>query len=296
MKSRITIFFRYLFMFALLFVLSGCAGIGGFDSDEGDSAWVDLEPAGEIEDRVVVESEETLRDELSGLDQLGEWDGGTADISTPQYDFPVTTNKQVEFYLELFQNKQHKHFARWLSRSKQYLTMIKPRLREAELPEDLAYLAMIESGFNPTAYSRAHASGLWQFIQSTGKNYGLRVDGWVDERRDPEKATEAAISYLGNLYHEFDDWYLAVASYNAGEGKIRRAIERYNTRDFWQLARNSYLSLETKRYVPKLIAAIIIAKEPEKYGFGDIEFESEMAYEEVEVPPLTTLDAVALCC
>lgn len=296
MKSRIAFFFRYLSLFSFLLALSGCAGLPGAGSPDGESAGEDPEVVGEIEERVVVESEDALREELAALDQLGEWDGGPPELATPQYDFPVVTNKQVEFYLKLFQGKQRNHFARWLSRSNQYLTMIHPRLREAGLPLDLAYLAMIESGFNPTAYSHAHASGLWQFIQSTGRNYGLRVDGWVDERRDPEKATEAAIAYLTDLYNEFDDWYLAVAGYNAGEGKIRRAIARYDSRDFWHLAGKRYLRLETKRYVPKLIAAIIIAKEPEKYGFANIEFEKAPLVEEVEVPPLTALDAVALCC
>ena len=247
---------------------------------------------------VTVEPEEVLEDELAALDKLGEWDDGSkvqqSRMPETTYDFPVVVNRQVRFYLDLFQGRQRRYFKRWLARSTRYLPIIRRELREAGLPADLAYLAMIESGFNPSAYSRAHAAGLWQFIRGTGRNYGLRIDSWVDERREPEKATRAAAAYLSNLYAEFNDWYLAVAAYNAGEGKIRRAIRRYGTRDFWQLARHRYLRLETKRYVPKLIAAIMIARNPEKYGFTDINYQKPIPYERVKVPPRTDLAAVAV--
>ena len=247
---------------------------------------------------VTVEPEEVLEDELAALNQLGDWeDGSTVQAPGPAevtYDFPVVVNKQVEFYLNLFQGRQRKYFKRWLGRSTRYLPAIRRELKKAGLPADLAYLAMIESGFNPSAYSRAHAAGLWQFIKGTGRNYGLRIDSWVDERREPEKATRAAVAYLSSLYAEFNDWYLAVAAYNAGEGKIRRAIKRYRTRDFWQLARHRYLRLETKRYVPKLIAAIMIARNPEQYGFSDIDYQEPERYEQVKVPPRTDLAAVAV--
>ncbi len=245
----------------------------------------------------VAEPQQLLEEELSALNQLGSWEEPGKEIPPEEaevtFDFPITINKQVEFYLDLFQNRQRRYFKRWLARSTRYLPAIQEELKKAGLPQDLAYLAMIESGFNPRAYSRAHASGLWQFIRSTGRNYGLRIDRWVDERRNPEKATRAAIAYLSALYNEFGDWYLAVAAYNAGEGKIGRAIRRYKTRDFWQLARYRYLRLETKRYVPKLIAAILIAREPEKYGFTDIKYEEPERYDLVKVPPRTDLAAVA---
>ncbi|MBW2328360.1 MAG: LysM peptidoglycan-binding domain-containing protein, partial [Deltaproteobacteria bacterium] len=205
-----------------------------------------------------------------------------------------TINKQVEYYLDLFQNKQKKYFKRWLARSGKYLPAIRHELRKAGLPQDLAYLAMIESGFNPSAYSHAHAAGLWQFIRSTGRNYGLRIDSWVDERREPEKATRAAVAYLGALYERFGDWQLAVAAYNAGEGKIERAIKKYNSRDFWKLAQHRYLRLETKRYVPKLIAAILIARNPEQYGFTDIDYQQPVQYDLIKVPPRTDLRAIAV--
>ncbi len=248
-----------------------------------------------------VEPEEVLKEELSALKKVGEWEDGhqqkeTAGSRKVTSDFPITINKQVEFYLNLFQNRQRPYIKRWLARSTKYLPMIREELRKAGLPQDLAYLAMIESGFNPSAYSHAHASGLWQFIRSTGRNYNLRIDSWVDERRAPEKATKSAVAYLSNLYDQFGFWYLAVAAYNAGEGKINRAIKKYKTKDFWKLARKPYLNLETKRYVPKLIAAILIAKDPQKYGLTDINYLPPLRYDIVKVPPRTNIGAVALAC
>jgi peptidoglycan lytic transglycosylase D len=252
-----------------------------------------------LQDDVEPEPEETKAQELQDLKMLGEWEKGVpaeeymAEKMT--YDFPVMVNRQVQYYLDSFTGKQRNNFAVWLSRSGRFLPMIHEHLREAGLPEDLAYLAMIESGFNERAYSRARAVGVWQFIKGTGRNYGLEINSYVDERRDPIKSTQAAVAYLSDLYEEFGSWYLAVAAYNAGEGKIRRAIQKYNTTDFWEMARGRYLKLETKRYVPKLIAAILIAKEPEKYGF-DIEYDEPLVFETVEVPRWTALKAVALAC
>jgi len=145
-------------------------------------------------------------------------------------------NKQVEFYLDFFQNRQPATFKRWLERSGRYLLMIQAQLRAAGLPEDLAYLPMIESGYSLTAYSRARAAGPWQFIRSTARHYDLTVNSYVDERRDPARATEAAIAFLSDLYADFNDWHLAVAAYNAGPGKIQRGLERYKVDNFWDLA------------------------------------------------------------
>jgi membrane-bound lytic murein transglycosylase D len=262
----------------------------GSSEEQGERLLGDVEP----------EPEQTKDQELQDLKRLGKWEKGVPSVpysdDLVEYDFPVTVNRQVQYYLDFFTGKHRENFEVWLSRSGRYLPLIHAELRAAGLPEDLAYLAMIESGFNERAYSRARAVGVWQFIQSTGKNYGLKINPYVDERRDPVKSTRAAVSYLSDLYSEFGSWYLAVAAYNAGEGKIRRAIKKYNTTDFWEIAQGSYLKLETKRYVPKLIAAIIIAKEPEKYGFGGIAYESELAYETVEVPRWTAFKAVALAC
>lgn len=248
----------------------------------------------------VPEPEQTLIEEVRDLEALGDWEAGQSEqvaaAEEVQYDFPITMNRQVEYYLDFFQNKQPKTFARWMARSGRYVPMIKEKLKEAGLPQDLAYLPMIESGFSLTAYSRARAVGPWQFIQATGRNYGLTINNSIDERRDPVKSTDAAIAYLSNLYDEFGCWQLAVAGYNAGEGKIRRAIKKYKTNDFWKIAQGRYLKSETKLYVPKLIAAILIAKNPEQYGFTDIEYEPPLAYDVVEVPPWTSLKAVALAC
>ncbi len=211
----------------------------------------------------------------------------------PPSEIPITLNEKVEFFIRYFTTKKRDVFARWLARSGRYMPMIKEILRSYGLPEDLVYLAMIESGFNPFAYSRAGACGIWQFIRSTGRKYGLKINYWVDERRDPEKATHAAARYLLDLYREFECWHLASASYNAGEAKIRRAIKRYGTRDFWELCRYRYLKRETKNYVPKMIAAMIIAKNPKKFGF-DVDPYPPLDYEIIEVPGGTDLRALAL--
>ncbi|MGZ3533847.1 MAG: transglycosylase SLT domain-containing protein [Thermodesulfobacteriota bacterium] len=173
---------------------------------------------------------------------------------------------------------------------------MKSVLKEHGLPEDLVYLSLIESGFDPNAYSRAKAVGLWQFIYLTGKRYGLRSNWWVDERRDPEKSTIAAAKYLKDLYEMFACWYLAAAGYNAGEYKIINAIKRYKTEDFWKLSNYRYLKRETKDYVPLMIAATLVAKEPEKYGFIDVEYQEPLRYEKVKVPELTDLSHIAKAC
>lgn len=212
------------------------------------------------------------------------------------HDIPVVVNKQVKKYLIYFQTKGRRDFARWLARSTRYLPMIKELLAENGLPEDLAYMAMIESGFNPRAYSRSHASGLWQFIASTAKKYGLKVNWWVDERRDPEKATVAAIKYLKDLYEIFGSWYLVAASYNAGEAKVSKEIGRRKTKDFWVLHRRSRLRRETKEYVPKFLAAMIIAKNPEKYGFTDVKYQKPLNFDRVLVSGSIDLRLIASAC
>jgi len=239
--------------------------------------------------------------ELEALRRAGSWSTHT-DTNQNQYlspditcsDFPIVFNNQVQAYLDLFQNQQRKSFAIWLSRSGKYLPLMQKELKDAGLPEDLAYLAMIESGYNQRAYSKAHASGLWQFIPGTGSLYNLKINKYIDERREAEKSTKAAVRFLSNLYDEFGDWHLAVAAYNAGPGKIGKGLERYNVTDFWSLAEYDYLAMETKRYVPKLIASILIAKNPEKYGFTNIQQEEPYAYDTLEVGPGLTFDAIAL--
>jgi len=214
----------------------------------------------------------------------------------PEFDIPIVINGKVEQYLQYFQTTIRDKFAIWLGRSEKYIPFMKNLLKEHGLPEDLVYMSLIESGFNPYAYSRAKAVGLWQFISLTGKRYGLRVNWWVDERRDPEKSTIAAAKYLKDLYDMFACWYLAAAGYNAGEYKIINAIKRYRTEDFWMLTKHRYLKRETKDYVPQMIAAALIAKDPEKYGFIDVEYQEPLRYEKVQVPELTDLSLIARAC
>ncbi|MGE5246871.1 MAG: LysM peptidoglycan-binding domain-containing protein [Verrucomicrobiota bacterium] len=199
----------------------------------------------------------------------------------------------IEKFIRYFQNRGRDRFQRYLARSGKYAEMMRGILARYGLPEDLIYLALIESGFSPKAYSSAKAAGPWQFIAGTGRRYGLRIDWWADERRDAEKSTHAAASYLKELYGMFDSWPLAAAAYNAGEGKIIKAVHRYKSEDFAELIRYRYLKQETKDYVPKMLAALTIAKEPEKYGFGDVEYEEPLDLRTVMVPGGTDLAAVA---
>ncbi len=214
----------------------------------------------------------------------------------PDFDIPIVINAKVEHFIQYFQTTLKGRFSGWLARSEKYIPFMKNVLKENGLPEDLVYMALIESGFNPYAYSRSKASGPWQFIYLTGKRYGLATTWWVDERRDPEKSTVAAAKYLKALYDMFECWYLAAAGYNAGENKIVNAIKRYRTEDFWELTKYQYLKQETKDYVPQMIAAALIAKAPENYGFDDIEYQEPLGYEKVRVPELTDLSVIAKAC
>lgn len=242
------------------------------------------------------EPEESAGEELEALKGLSAKQKMTleqAGIDATKYDFPIVLNDQVQYYLDLFQGKQRNYYTHWLARSTAFRPHIEAELKKAGLPKDLVFLAMIESGYNPSAYSPANACGLWQFIEGTGRTYGLKIDAWVDERRDPEKATQAAIAYLSKLHRQFDDWYLAVAAYNTGERRIDDITTSIGTKDFWEISASDSLYLETKRYVPKLIAAIIIGRDPKKYGFTDIDYQSPRQHEEISVPGNISLEAVA---
>ena len=208
-----------------------------------------------------------------------------------RYEIPLETNARVDGWLDYFQNTIPERFALYLSRAGRYEEMIRRKLRRAEMPEDFLYLALIESGMNPNAYSRARAVGMWQFISGTARAYDLEVSFWVDERRDPEKATDAAIEYLSDLYDEFGSWYLAAAAYNGGPGRVRRAIRRTGSEDFWNLG--AHLRSETRNYVPKLVAAAIIGHDPQRYGFTDIVPDTPIEFDLVEVPDATSFDVLA---
>lgn len=264
---------------------------------------VEEEPAAEeIVEEVIEElaeepaDAETIEDIeiLVGEDQAPPEDEGPTVTAEVFFDFPVVKNDKVLYYVDYFSGPAHKVFKRWLERSARYLPMMREVFAEEGLPLDLVYLAMIESGFNNRAYSWAHAAGPWQFMEGTGRLYGLDNDWWRDERRDPVKATRAAARHLKDLHNCFGgNWYLAVAAYNAGSGKIGRAVEMYGTRDFWQLSHGSYLQPETKNYLPKLLAALLIAKEPEKYGFTELQYLPPLAFETVTVPTTTDLEIIS---
>jgi hypothetical protein len=201
-------------------------------------------------------------------------------LKNTKFDIPITVNSAVEQWIDYFSGKGRPHFERYLERSKYFIPYIQPILRENKMPEDLVYLAMIESGFNNLARSHAKAVGPWQFMSFTGKKYGLMVNWWVDERRDIQKSTMAAIGYLRDLRSMFGSWEVAAAAYNAGEGKLSRAIQRYGSADFWVLARGRYLKSETRNYVPKMIAAALIAKNREQFGFPPAEEEKHPGNDE----------------
>lgn len=304
MHQRLSRSFILLSCLTISFSLTGCLSDKSLSLLQDFQGFIEAPVQQENDDPdmqlVMSEQDVCLDQELKVLSESGQWVEKTTEDTTfavqeeIKYDFPVVMNKQVEAYLDLYQTRQHKIFARWLSRSTRYLPYMQAELKKAGLPTDLAYLSMIESGFNQRAYSRARAVGLWQFMSATGRQYNLAIDSYLDERRDLEKSTAAAISFLTDLYNEFGDWHLAVAAYNAGPGKIRSGLRRYNVDTFWDLAQKKHLRLETKRYVPKLIAAIIISKNPEKYGFTNISYADPIDYTPLKVGPGLSLDAVAL--
>ncbi len=227
---------------------------------------------------------------------------GTAAVT---YDIDVETygsHARVQYYLDFFQGPARERFAIWLQRMPRYEPMIRSALREQKVPEDMVYLALIESGYSNSAVSRAHATGMWQFMKGTAKLYGLRIDSWVDERRDPVRATDAAARHLADLRDRFGSMYLAAAAYNAGAGKVGRGLRRLPDDDeeeenpdatFFRLYDTRFLRRETKDYVPKLIAAALIAKQPEKYGFSRPTDVEPMSYDSIIVPDATGLDVVA---
>jgi membrane-bound lytic murein transglycosylase D len=212
--------------------------------------------------------------------------------SRPAWDIPIEFNAAVDRWLVYYQRRGRGSFQMHLTRAGRYEPAMRAIMREHGLPQDLVYLSMIESGYDPNAYSRAHAVGLWQFLESTGRRYGLRIDEWVDDRRDPILATRAAAAYLKDLYEEFGDWYLAAAAYNGGSRRVWRAIRRTGSRDFWTLVRRGYFAQETRDYVPKFIAAALIAKQPDKYGFH-VRTAPILSYDVGRVPDATSLSVIA---
>jgi membrane-bound lytic murein transglycosylase D len=198
------------------------------------------------------------------------------------YDIPIVINDPVLRILAVYQNDLHDVIARGLARSGRFIPMIERIFQEEGLPKDLAQIAMVESSFIPRARSPMAACGIWQFIPATGRQYGLAANAVMDERNDPEKATRAAAKYLSFLHELFHDWYLAMAAYNAGEGKILRTMEKTGLTDFWQLAASGLLKPQTQNYVPAVIASTLIARNPSHYGF-DVQYEKPLEYDTVRL-------------
>lgn len=216
-------------------------------------------------------------------------------VDPSEFDIPIAVNDDVRKWVKYFTGPGRKYYERYLMRSTRYRPMMYKALEEAGLPQDLVYLSMIESGYNAQAYSHAAAAGLWQFIPSTARLYKMRVDFWVDDRRDPERSLEAAIDFLGELHQMFGDWQLAWASYNTGPGRVRRAVEKAGTKDFYALVRADLLHPETENYVPKIQAAAIIGKHPERYGFTNIPYWDELTYDVAPVEGSVELSVLARC-
>jgi membrane-bound lytic murein transglycosylase D len=208
-------------------------------------------------------------------------------------EIPTEINPLVNKWVDYFQGRGRPHMERYLARSSRYMKLMKKILRQNGLPEDLVYIALIESGFTYKATSRAAAVGYWQFIKGTGKRYGLEINSLIDERRDPVMSTQAAAEYFKGLYSVFGSWYLAMASYNVGENRVKREVMNHYTRDFWELAAKRRFPKETINYIPKFIAAKLIGNNPEKYGFVNIEYQNPIEFEHVKLEKPVNLRIMA---
>jgi membrane-bound lytic murein transglycosylase D len=211
-------------------------------------------------------------------------------------DLPVRWDARVVRYLEFFKDdpRGRQLMTIWTRRSGRYRELVRRTLRKKGLPEDLLWLAMIESSFDPAAHSVAGAMGLWQFMPDTARAYGLPLDRWADQRLNPEAATEAAADFLGDLHRRFGSWELAIAAYNMGYWGVAGSVRKYNTNDFWVLSRlEAGLPWETTLYVPKILAAAIVGHNPHVFGLADVAVEAPLDGESIDVPPGTALAAVA---
>lgn len=213
------------------------------------------------------------------------------ELRSIEFSKEVIRHPKVRYFIDQFSKRERLYFEQTLARAGRYLPMIANALSEAGLPQELAYLALVESSFLPDAKSSMGAVGLWQFMPNTARQYGLRIDQWVDERRDPEKATRAAAAYLKELHDHYGRWYLAAAAYNAGPGAIDRALQSSRAKDFWGL--KTQISQETRNYVPKFVAIATIATKPELFGLSQISYEAPLNYEEIELSTPLKLDALA---
>lgn len=232
---------------------------------------------------------------LQGQEVISDSTPADTGYNLQAYNSNEVASKAVNRNIGMFSNNIKERFSLYLSRSGKYLEIMKEILRQKEVPENIVFLSLIESGFSPYAYSVAHAAGPWQFIASTAKRYGLEINWWKDERRDPVKSTFAAADYLKDLYGMFGSWNLAMAAYNAGEGRIQKAMKRSNADNYWALLGTKHIRPETKDYVPRFIAASLIANNPEDFGFGAIEYHEPLIFDEVKLNSPIDLSVAAEC-
>jgi membrane-bound lytic murein transglycosylase D len=218
-----------------------------------------------------------------------------AEIKSTHSDLPLMMTDQVAGYISYFSNRGRGTFERAFARSGRYHDMMVRILKQEGVPQDLIYLAQAESGFQPSAVSRAGARGIWQFMGSRAKGYGLQRNMWVDDRQDPEKSTRAAARHLKDLYSQFGDWYLAMAAYNSGPGTVQAAVKRTGYADFWELYRRNVLPKETRNYVPIILAVTIVTKNLSHYGFDDVDMDEPTASDTVEINYPIDLRLVADC-
>src|SRR6266481_472897 len=218
-----------------------------------------------------------------------------AEIKSTHSDLPLMMTDQVAGYINYFSSRGRGTLENALTRSGRYEDMIRRTLKQEGVPQDLIYLAQAESGFHPLALSRVGARGIWQFMASRAKGYGLQRDWWVDDRQDPEKSTHAAARHLKDLYSQFGDWYLAMAAYNSGPGRVQSAVKRTGYADFWELYRRNVLPKETRNYVPIIVAVTIMAKNPEQYGLDDVNLDKPIPYDAVKINYPIDLRLAAEC-
>jgi len=218
-----------------------------------------------------------------------------AEIKSTRSGLPLVMTDQVAGYINYYSNRGRGTLERALARSGRYEDMIRRTLQEEGVPQELIYLAQAESGFHPLAVSRAGARGMWQFMGSRAKGYGLERSWWVDDRQDPEKATRAAAHHLKDLYNQFGDWYLAMAAYNSGPGRVQNAVKRTGYADFWELYRRNVLPKETRNYVPIIVAVTIMAKNPAQYGLDSVVKEKPVPYDTIKISYPIDLRLAAEC-
>lgn len=304
--NKVMIFGRYLIvLFIMLFFVSAAAATvsglpsaadkDGYKADQFIQASVYVP---ELQLNTTQQTIQTAAPELKTSLATVPYPAAVAVNEIASIDHNVTMPiavKAVDRNVSLFSERIKERFSLYLERSGRYLAMMKEILKANNMPEEIAFLPLVESGFNPNAYSVARAVGPWQFIAGTAKRYGLKIDWWMDERKDPVKSTEAAASYLKDLYGMFGSWNLAMAAYNAGEGRILRALQRTKSDDYWSLLKTRHIRNETKEYVPRFIAARMIAVNPGEYGFENLDYHTPFQYDEVVLESPVDLEVAAVC-